>query len=201
MGNKNSGMSAIAKTFISEKEYLNEERKALTKSEYYKGEIFAMPGATKVHNAIVSALLGELYGFLKGKSCKVFSSDLRVHNNENSLYTYPDITVVCGKEEYLDDEFDTLLNPTVLFEIFSSVEDYNRSAKLFKLYRSIPSLLNYILVSSTEYAAEIYTRKENEEWTLNVVEEKNGHIQINAINFDLSLADVYAQVDDLIPTE
>ncbi|HEY5461685.1 MAG TPA: Uma2 family endonuclease [Hanamia sp.] len=194
-------MSAIPKTLISEKEYLEEERKALNKSEYYKGETFAMAAATKIHNAIVGALLGELYGFLKGKSCNVYPSDLRVHNSENTLYTYPDVIVVCGKEEYLDDEFDTLLNPTVLFEIFSSVEDYNRGAKLFKLYRSIPSLKNYVLISSTEYEAEVYTHIENDEWKLNTTKEKTGIIHISAIDFDLSLADVYAQVDNLIPTE
>lgn len=194
-------MSAIAKTFISEKEYLDEERNALNKSEYYKGEIFAMAGATKVHNRIVASIISSIGQFLKGGDCHFYPSDLRVHNSENSLYTYPDVTFVCGKEEYLDDEFDTLLNPTVLFEIFSSVEDYDRGAKLFKLYRSIPSLKNYVLVSSTEYAAEVYTRIENDEWKLITTKGKTGNIHISAINFHLSLTDVYAQVDDLIPTK
>lgn len=192
-------MSSIPKICISEKEYLDEERKALNKSEYYKGEIFAMAGATKVHNAIVGALLGELYGFLKDKSCKVYPSDLRVHNSENTLYTYPDVIVVCGKEEYLDDEFDTLLNPTVLIEVLSpSTENYDRGTK-FKLYRSIPSLKNYVLVSSIEYAAEVYTRIENDEWKLNTTKGKTGNIHISAIDFDLPLSDVYSQVGDLIP--
>lgn len=201
MGNKNSGMSAIAKTFISEKEYLNEERKALNKSEYYKGEIFAMAGATKVHNRIVASVISAIGQFLKKGDCHYYPSDLRVHNSENNLYTYPDVIVVCGKEEYLDDEFDTLLNPTVLFEVLSpSTENYDRGTK-FKLYRSIPSLKNYVLVSSTEYAAEVYTRIENDEWKLITTKGKTENIQISAINFDLSMADVYAQVDDLIPTE
>jgi len=194
-------MSAISKIYISEKKYLDEERKALNKSEYYKGEIFAMAAATKTHNKIVASLILAIGEHLKGKNCSFFPGDLRVHNSENSLYTYPDVTIVCGKEEYLDDELDTLLNPTVLFEIFSSLEDYDRSAKLFKLYRSIPSLKNYVLVSSTEYAAEVYTRIENDEWKLITTKGKTGNIHISAINFHLSLADAYAQVDDLIPTE
>lgn len=191
-------MAAIPKTIISEKEYLEEERKSLHKSEYYNGEIFAMAGATKTHNAIVGAILGELYGFLKGKSCKVFPSDLRVHNAENSLYTYPDVTVICGEEKYLDDEFDTLLNPTVLVEVLSpATEDYDRGTK-FKLYRTIPSLQNYLLVSSTEFAAEIYTRQANDEWILNTAQGKSSHIHISALNYDLYLSDIYAQADDLV---
>ena len=191
-------MTAIAKTLVSEEAYLEEERKALNKSEYYKGEIFAMAGASSLHNSIVSALIGELYGFLKGKSCKVFPSDLRVHNSDNTLYTYPDVTIVCGKGEYLDNELDTLINPTVIIEVLSpSTENYDRGTK-FKLYRSIPSLKNYILVSSTEYAAEVFTRKDNDEWLLNTTKEKNGHIHISAINYDLLLSDIYAQAGDLI---
>lgn len=192
-------MSAIPKTFISEESYLEEERKALNKSEYYKGEIFAMAGATKAHNKIVASIIAAVGQYLKGKSCSFFPSDLRVYNSTNGLYTYPDVTIVCGKEEYLDEEFDTLLNPTVLIEVLSaSTENYDRGIK-FKLYRSIPSLKNYILVSSTEHAAEIYTRKENDNWLLNTTKEKDGRLHISAIDFDLSLSDIYAQVDDLIP--
>jgi len=192
-------MTAIAKTLVSEEFYLEEERKALNKSEYYKGEVFAMAGATKAHNRIVASIITAIGQFLKGKNCHYYPSDLRVHNSDNTLYTYPDVTIVCGKEEYLDNELDTLLNPTVIIEVLSpSTENYDRGTK-FKLYRSIPSLKNYILVSSTEYAAEVFTRKDNDEWLLNTTKEKNGHIHISAINYDLLLSDIYAQAGDLIP--
>lgn len=193
-------MAAITKTIISEKEYLEDERKSLHKSEYYKGEIFAMAGASKTHNKIVASIILTIGEHLKGKSCSFFPSDLRVHNSENSLYTYPDVIVVCGEEKYLDDEFDTLLNPTVLVEVLSpATEDYDRGTK-FKLYRTIPSLKNYILVSSTEYAAEIYSRSENDEWVLNTAQEKDSFIHISAIDYNLFLSDIYAQVAELLPS-
>lgn len=190
-------MAAIAKSFISETEYLEIERKAEFKSEYHKGEIFAMAGATKEHNKIVAALIGELYAFLKGKGCDVFPSDLRVYNQDNGLYTYPDVTIVCGKEEYLDDKFDTLLNPTVIFEVLSpSTEDYDRGTK-FKLYRTIPSLKNYVIISSTEYSAEVYTRAEGDKWILSTTKNNDLSITISVIDYEMVLADVYAQVDNL----
>jgi len=190
-------MAAIPKTLIAEQDYLEDERKSLHKSEYFNGEIFAMAGASKTHNKIVASVILAIGERLKGKSCSFFPSDLRVHNAENSLYTYPDVTVVCGEEKYLDDEFDTLLNPTVLVEVLSpATEDYDRGTK-FKLYRTIPSLQNYLLVSSTEFAAEIYTRQANDEWILNTAQGKSSRIHISALNYDLSLSDIYAQVDDL----
>ena len=192
-------MTAIQKTLISEHDYLEEERKALNKSEYYKGEVFAMTGATQNHNRIVASIIITIGQYLKNKNCHIYPGDLRVHNPENGLYTYPDVTIACGKEEYLDEEFDTLLNPTVLIEVLSpTTENYDRGTK-FKLYRSIPSLKNYIMVSISEVSAEVYTRMDNDEWNLSLAKDKEGMIHISAIDYDLSLKDVYAQVEDLIP--
>ncbi len=188
-------MSAITQLKVTEQEYLELERKAFEKSEYYRGEVFAMAGATKEHNKIVASIIGTIYQHLKGKGCSFFPGDLRVHHLQNTLYTYPDAIVVCGKEEYLDEKFDTLLNPTVLFEVLSaSTEDYDRGTK-FKLYRSIPSLQNYVMVSSTEYLAEVYTRKDDT-WILTTAKDKNDHIHISAIDYDLKLEDAYSQIDE-----
>jgi len=194
-------MEAITKTYISEKEYLEKERKALTKSEYYNGEVFAMAGASRYHNRIVASTIAAISQLIKNKSCHFYPSDLRVHNKLTTLYTYPDVIIVCGKEEYLDDEFDTLLNPTVLIEVLSpSTSSYDRGDK-FMLYRSIPSLKNYVLISSTEVLAEVFTRMENDEWVLKLVKNRDDSIHISAINNDLALKDIYAQVEDFIQEE
>ena len=189
-------MSTALKSKFSESEYLELERQAPEKSEYFKGEIFAMAGATKEHNKIVASIISAVGQHLKGKSCSFFPSDIRVHNNINDFYTYPDVTIACGKEEYLDDKFDTLTNPTVLFEVLSeTTEDYDRGTK-FKLYRSIPSLQNYVLVSSTEIAAEVYTRSKDL-WILSTAKDKEDSIHISAIDYNLKLEDIYAQVGAL----
>src|SRR5680860_98430 len=191
-------MSAITKTFITEKEYIEKERKALTKSEYYNGEVFAMAGASRYHNRIVASTIAAISQQLKNRSCHFYPSDLRVHNKLNTLYTYTDVIIVCGKEEYLDDEFDTLLNPTVLIEVLSpSTERYDRGEK-FKLYRSIPSLENYVMISSTEAVSEVFTWMENNEWKLNLAKHKDDSIHISAINNDLALKDIYEQVGNFV---
>lgn len=183
----------IPKTIITEEEFLEQERKAEYKSEFYKGEIFAMAGATKEHNKIVASVISEIGAHLKDKSCSFFPSDLRLHNFENGLYTYPDVTIVCGEEKYLDDKFDTLTNPTVIFEVLSpATENYDRGIK-FKLYRSISSLQNYVVVSSTEYTAEVYTRN-NDKWVLSTANDKEGALYISAIDYTMKLSDIYAQI-------
>lgn len=187
-------MSAVPKPYISEAEYLAEERKAETKSEYYNGEVFAMAGASETHNAITVATGAALFNFLRKASCRVYQGDMRVHNKENSLYTYPDIVVVCGERQFLDDEFDTLTNPVILIEVLSpSTEDYDRGTK-FKLYRTISSLQHYVLISSTEVLAEVYTRQ-GQDWLLSSAKGLEAKIHLSAINFNLVLSDVYAQTD------
>jgi Uma2 family endonuclease len=102
--------------------------------------------------------------------------------------------VTYGEEKYLDSEFDTLVNPTIIFEVLSpSTENYDRGIK-FKMYRSIPSLQNYVLISSMEYLAEVYTRS-GDTWVLTTAQGRDSHIHISSINYDLQLSDVYAQFE------
>ena len=189
-------MASIPKMLLSEEEYLIQERSAEYKSEYYNGEVFVIAGALKEHNKIVASIIAELGQYLKKKPCSFFPRDIRVFNKENGLYTYPDVTIVCGEEKYLDEKFDTLLNPTVLFEVLSpSTENYDRGMK-FNLYRSIPSLENYVLISSTVYAAEVYSR-DSDKWILTTAKGRVSSLRISAIDFELPLEDVYGQINSL----
>ncbi|HVK96804.1 MAG TPA: Uma2 family endonuclease, partial [Flavisolibacter sp.] len=92
---------------FSIKEYLHLERGSEQKHEYYKGEIFAMAGAGVRHNIIASNLLGELYLRLKGSNCKPYGSDLRIHIPQNTLFTYPDISIICGDIIPSDEDDDS----------------------------------------------------------------------------------------------
>ena len=83
--------------YIAEQDYLNAERLALNKHEYFRGEIFAMSGASFVHNRISTNTIYELRGNLKGKSCFPYGSDLRIHIPKNTLFTYPDISIICNE--------------------------------------------------------------------------------------------------------
>lgn len=189
-------MSAVTKLYITESDYLEQERLATHKSEYYQGEIFAMAGATKEHNKVVASIIVELGQYLKGKKCSVMPSDIRVYNELNTLYTYPDIVITCGEEKYLDDQFDTLLNPTIIIEVLSaSTENYDTGIK-FRLYRSLPSLQHYITVSSMEYAADVFTR-DGENWILSTAKGLDGSLYLSAIDYTMQLKDIYAQLPDL----
>ena len=189
-------MSAILKPYLTEQEYLTLERSVAEKNQYYKGEINCLSGASKEHNKIVASITCSIFNHTRTEKCSVMVCNMRVHNELNTLYTYPDVVVTCGEEKYLDDEFDTLLNPTIIIEVLSiSTKDYDRGTK-FSLYRSIPSLKNYLTISSMECAAELYTR-DGEQWILTTATGLDKSIYLSAINYHLPLSEVYAQVPNL----
>ncbi len=157
-------MATQHKAYLTPEAYLEQERAAPYKSEYFDGETFAMSGASRYHVRITSYLQASLYAQLTPKGCFIFSSDLRVHIPAFGLYTYPDVGVVCGEEHYLDGQQDTLLNPDLLIEVLSpSTEAYDRGKK-FAYYQGLPSLKAYVLVAQDRPRIEIYRRTEGETW-------------------------------------
>ena len=187
-------MSTLPKNHITPEQYLEIERKAEFKSEYYQGEMFAMSGARRAHNLIATNTVGELYQQLLERPCEVYSSDMRVKVSSTGLYTYPDVVVVCGEPQFLDNEFDTLLNPKVLVEILSeSTEAYDRIQK-FELYGSLESLAEYVMVSSLRVRVERYTRQPDGTWNYCSKTSLEDAIDLKSVDCHLRLADLYERV-------
>lgn len=122
---------AYGKQKFTVEEYLQFEKASNEKHEYYKGEIFAMCGASNRHNWIFTNLFGNLVSKLKGSSCRPFGSDMRMHILKNTLFTYPDISIYCGDPESTGFDLDTVVNPTIILEILSrSTEQFDRATSL-----------------------------------------------------------------------
>ena len=180
--------------YISPEQYLEMERASEVKHEYYQGEVFAMSGASIPQNYVFHNVYGSLVISLKGKNCKPFGSDLRIHIPENGLYTYPDITIICGKPETTDNFEDSVTNPSVIIEILSkSTQDYDRGTK-FALYRSIKSLKEYILVNSRAVSVEHNTRQPDNSWVLTEFKQLSDSFIISSIGLTLHLKDIYEDV-------
>ncbi len=111
------------------------------------------------------------------------------------MYAYPDVSVVCGKPLLADEQKDVLLNPIVIFEVLSpSTELYDRGLK-FQLYRSIPSLREYILVDQNKVQIEHYIRQDSSAWTLRDHQGLEQELKLDSIGVSLPLRLIYAGVD------
>ena len=174
-------------------EYLTYENNSPEKHEYYPGEIFAMAGASIKHNVIWSNTLSEICIQLKGKPCRPYGSDMRIHIPENGLFTYPDISVICGELSSWHKDDRTFTNPVVLIEILSpSTKNYDRTTK-YRLYRDIPTLKEYILIDSTNINVEVY-RKEKKEWIKEEYQSLNQQLLIKSIDVTIPLMEIYGRM-------
>lgn len=137
--------------FVTPDEYVVLDRAAEFRSEYISGEMIAMSRASNEHESIVVNIAAAVHTALRGKPCRTRGSNMRVRVRSTN-YLYPDLTVVCGKLEILDDSYlDTILDPTVIFEILSdSTEFHDRSIK-WQLYQRIePQALRTSCTENTE---------------------------------------------------
>lgn len=188
-------MSSVPKTLLTPEEYLHRDRQADFKSEFYRGEMFAMAGASAKHNLIVLNAGSVLREQLKERPCRVYPSDLRVKVQATGLFTYPDLSVVCGEPQFEYDKGDVLVNPDVIVEVLSeSTEAYDRGKK-FEHYRQIPSLKQYVLIAQDRRSVEVFTRTGVDEWTLRAEQDPSASVALDSIECSLPLAEVYDKVD------
>lgn len=177
----------------SREEYLALERAVELKSEYIDGAIFAMSGGSRRHSLIATNVASELRNLLRDHPCEVHGSDLRVNADLADLYTYPDVTVICGDPEFEDAENDTLRNPTVLIEVLSpSTEAYDRGEK-FARYRLLPSLRAYVLVAEDLPRVEWYVRGPDG-WVLHEAKGMDAAVVLLEPACTVALSEVYAKV-------
>src|ERR1700742_4470449 len=185
-------MSLQPKSVYTPQEYLAIERNSQQKNEYFNGEIFAMGGASERHNLIVGNVFATLHTQLRGKPCKVYSSDMRVKVSRTGLYTYPDIVALCDEAQFDDEQQDTLVNPTVIIEVLSkSTEGYDRGEK-FTQYRKIDSLIEYVLIAQDKQRIEPFRRQPDNQWLiLPEISEPQEKLNLLSIQCTLLVADVY----------
>ena len=182
---------------LSPEEYLTLERQADCKSEYYDGLMFArgespqaMAGASYRHGLILGNLQAQIHDQLKGGPCRVVVNDLRVAVGGN-VFTYPDLVIVCDEPQFLDGEFDTLINPHAIIEVLSpTTESWDRGGK-FAQYRRLESLRHYVLVGQSPPLVERYDRQPDDTWRMTDLPWPTGTLILPSSNVAVPLRDVY----------
>ena len=179
---------------ITAEEYLTIERNAPYKSEFLYGEIYAMAGGTTNHIKIISNTNTHIGNQLENTDCFTLPTKIKVRTAGAGFFSYPDVTIVCGPEQYHDTRRDVLLNPIGLIEVLSpSSEAFDRGEK-FQLYQELDSLRDYVLISQNTPRIEHYARQENGLWLPTVAIGLQAEIPLSAIPVTLSLAKVYARI-------
>ena len=197
------GLAQKKTKFFTPEEYLEFERKAETRHEYFDGEIYsvdaevyAMAGESLSHSQICINLAGEVRAKLKGKSCQALSPNMKVRAEGKGMFAYPDLTIVCGKPLFHDQQKDVLLNPKVIIEVLSpSTQRYDQTKKFFRYRKELPSLTDYVLIYQDTPFIEHHEKQTDGRWTHNAADGIDDILQIASIEIELSLREIYDRVE------
>ena len=187
-------MSAQPTSLVAVEEYLAFERHQREKHEFFDGEIYLQAGASMAHNLITANIIGNLHQQLRASPCNVLPSDMRIRTPRRRQYMYPDATIICGAPIFDDEYHDTIINPTIIFEVLSpSTEQYDRGRK-FQAYRTLPTLQEYLLISQTMMRVEHFKRHNDVMWLMIEYSHPDQVIELASVACTLPLAALYEKV-------
>jgi Uma2 family endonuclease len=176
-------------------EYLAFEAQADLRHEYHLGEIFAMAGGTRNHSILGTNVLTELNLLGRKNGCTTFNGDMRIRIDAENRFLYPEASVVCGPVQASELDPDSITNPVLIVEVLSeSTEAYDRGEK-FRLYRKLPSLQEYVLISQDRALVEVFTHKADRVWEMRAYAELAETIALNSLNAKIAMIDVYRNVE------
>lgn len=175
---------------LTPQEYLDWEIQQPLRYEYFDGKVFAMAGGTLPHADIALNIASFLKGALSGR-CKVRNSDAKVGITEDGPFVYPDVIVTCNQRDRTAQKFSQ--HPCLIIEVMSpSTEAYDRGGK-FSLYRRLPSLQEYVLVSSELKEVEVFRRDKEGAWFF-MPYSAGEEIELTSLGITVSIETIYEDV-------
>jgi len=192
-------MSTAPNRKFTVEEYLAREERSEAKHEYYRGEIFAMSGASYRHVQITGNTLAAFGSCLRGSPCQPLCSDMRLSVSAAGLYTYADISVIRGQPQFDPISQNSITNPVLLVEVVSPLTARYDCTHKFDFYKRIHTLKEYVLVAQDEARVEKFIRSENGGWTQFAVLGLESEVSFDSIGCTLRLADIYEGVELVEP--
>lgn len=188
-------MTAIPKQRYTIEEYFELERGSAERYEYFDGEVVAMSGGSINHSLIASNIMVALGNRLRERACRVLTSDVRLKTPKAFPYRYPDVAVVCDTPEVETVQgFEMLVNPVLIVEVLSpSTASYDHDEK-FRIYQSIPSFREYLIVAQDSPRVTHYLRQGDGFWLRKDFEGMAVELSLASLGCTLPLAEIYRLV-------
>lgn len=174
---------------MSVADYLHSELTRDSKHEYLDGDIYAMAGASKNHQRIIINLTGAFSQHLKNTPCDTFASDIKVRIGDIAFF-YPDVIVACQADDNNDYYAE---KPTLIVEVLSKSTRRHDETTKRRLYQTLPSLQEYVLIEQDIVDVEVCRRSQgwqSEHYFM------GDDVTFEAIALTLSVHDIYERVQN-----
>jgi Uma2 family endonuclease len=177
----------------SAEDYLVSERNSSTKSEFSNGKILAKAGSNRWHNLICTNTAIAVGSRSNGHKSDIYVNDMRVQLSANR-FCYPDVVIVSGEPNFTDGNFDVLLNPTIIVEIFSSATNSSNKTEKLESYLAMSSIRECLMVKEDEMRVEHYAKQNPKQWIYRIYNERDDVISLDSVNCKVALQEIYAQI-------
>lgn len=185
-------MASLPKPRLTFDEYIELEQRTGSKFEYCRGEAYKLPGASPAHSIIQTNMAAALVPRLAGSGCLAYSSSLRILIEPSGLYTYPDLSIICGPPSL--ERGMSATNPKVLFEVLSpSTRRFDCIAKSVH-YRQIASIKEYILIEQDSHSIDRLCPSPDGQWELTSYRGEDAILELASVNLTIPLREIYADV-------
>lgn len=181
---------------LTPEDYLIFERESVSRHELLDGKVLRKASINLSHSRIYISLAAEVSNKLKGKLCEALSPNMKVRTSNASLFSYPDLTIVCGEPQFHDVKKDVLTNPKVVFEVLSpSTAEYDRTTKFQRYRMGNETLTDYILISQDKCFVEQFTKQSENNWIYRSFAALEDELKIESVECELSLREIYDRVE------
>ena len=174
-------------------DYLTNERRGSVRHDFVDGRVIARAGGNRAQNVLAASTAIALGSRMHGHKTEIYISNMRVKLKSNYI-CYPDVVVVAGEPTFTDQNSDTLLNPTLIVEIFSNQTNSSDKTNKLESYLAMDSIKEFVLLKEEEMRVEHYARQNAKQWIYRIYNERDDVISLESINCKVSVSEVYAQV-------
>jgi Uma2 family endonuclease len=178
---------------ITPEQYLELDRKAQFKSEYYLGELTPVASPAWAHSIVVANVVREFSNQLRGRADALCVTGVGIRANNTVLV--PDCLVVCGPPTFADERQETLLNPTVVVEVSTPATAVADGGRRFDFYGALPSVREYVWIVTDRIDARVFTRRTEREWLMAMAHELEDALTMGSIGCGLRLSDLYDKLE------
>ena len=165
-----------------------------TRYELMAGEVVAMSPPNEAHGVIAANLIGEVRAGLKPPRRIVTEAGVQCPGRDDTYYQADALvtraTPVPGSQFPAD--------PSVIFEVLSPSTTAHDWGTKVPDYRSLPSVPEIVLVSTTKVKAEVWLRHGNG-WTVIDIEGGEAILRLGSVDIEVALGALYQGVA-LAPT-
>jgi Uma2 family endonuclease len=180
----------------SEDEYLALDSDLDVRYEFFDGHVVAMAGAGDKHVIITGQAVTALNNRLADTFCHAGSSDMRVQLENTPNYVFPDVVVWCDDARWADKARNTLLSPQIVIEGLSASTGHRDGSYKLELYKQIPSLMDYLIVSQNRVYIEHFRRGDEEnKWDNFSYYRRDQIIRLGFMNLQIPVQEIYRRVD------